>query len=281
MSINLSNVLVTKFESEVQHVFQEEGILKDTVRVRDARGAQKVQFNLMGKGTTQERGAVQTPLAVANISHTPKVATVGNHYISEMTDIFLNNQVGFDERMELATSIAKALGRRMDQIIIDELDSATLTHSVADTISGSADNLTLAALREAARLLDAEGVPAEDRCLVIHPDGLHHLLADTNVTSSDFATVKALVQGDLDSYYGFNFKKVGNRSEGGLPVPTSNHRSNFFYQKMAVGLAVNMEPRIEINYEPSYGAHRVTGFLSAGAVVVDPDGAGEMITDES
>jgi uncharacterized heparinase superfamily protein len=36
-----------------------------------------------------------------------------------------------------------------------------------------------------------------------------------------------------------------------------------------------------IDWEPSYGAHRVTGYLSAGAVVIQDAGVGKLTTDES
>ena len=38
------------------------------------------------------------------------------------------------------------------------------------------------------------------------------LLGDTSVTSSDFNTVKALVQGDVDTFMGFKFIVTNRRS---------------------------------------------------------------------
>lgn len=283
MSTALSNVLVTEFQTEVHQRFQEEATLRDTVRIKDASSAKKVNFNLMGRGKAQKRGAIQTPIPTMNIQHSLKEATVENYVASELTDIFLNNQVRFDEKQELVQSISSALGRQLDQIILDEMAGTTFAagKTIANNVSGSPDNLTVEAIRAAAQALDVDGVPDSERCLVIHPSGLHNLLENTEVTSTDFSNVKALVRGDLDTFYGFRIKKIGDRDEGGLAIDGSNDRTNFFYQKMAFGLAVNMEPTIRIDWAEEYGAHRVTGYMAAGGVLVDDLGAGKIITREA
>lgn len=283
MSVNLSNVLVTEFQQEVHQRFQEEAKLRNTVRVKDAAGAKKVNFNLMGRGKAALRGAIQTPIPTMNISHALREATVENYVASELTDIFLDNQVKFDEKQELVQSISMALGRQLDQIIIDEMAAASYTGSltIPNNVSGAAADLTVDAIRAAAKAFDEEGVPDSERHMAIHPSGLHNLLESTEATSSDFMTVKALVKGDLDSFYGFKLHKIGNRDEGGLAINGSNDRSNFFYQKMAFGLAVNMEPKIRIDWAENYGAHRVTGYLSAGGVIIDDKGVGKITTREA
>ncbi len=280
MSIDLVNVLATQFAEEVTHKFQEAGNLRDTVRVRDIRGAKTVQFNLMGRGNAAERTTIHTAIPLMNITHQPVQVAVKNFTASELTDIFLDNQVPFDEKMELVETIATALGRRLDQVIIDTLVAATPTKQVANNISGVAANLTIDAIRESAKLLDEDGVPDTDRTLIVSPSGLHSLLEDNQATSSDFNNVKALVSGDLDTFYGFKIKKVGNRDEGGLPI-SINDRTGFAYHKSAIGLAVNMEPTVRIDWDEQYGAHRVTGFLSAGAGVIDDLGLVELTTLEA
>ena len=280
MSINLSNVLVKKFENEAIQAFQDSGKLRNTVRIRDAKGAQQVQFQVLGAVTTQERTAIQTPIPLADATHTPAVATVKNFVVSEMTDIFLNNQVGFDERQELVESFGMSMGRRVDQAIIDALDAHTFTKTVADTISGSADNLTVAAFVEAARLLGSD-VPDDMRHMLVHDDGYYHFLQESDVKDFDTNFKKPLADGRQPSYMGFDLHKIGDRTEGGLAVPSANHRTNYAWQKSSIGLAMNMEPKITIDWEPSYGAHRVSGYLSLGAVVIQDSGVVQITTDES
>jgi hypothetical protein len=282
MTIQIGNSAVTGFEPLVHQVYQEMGgKLRSCVRVKNVKGEKTHKFPVMGKGTAELRGAMHSDVTPMNLTHAPVSVSVSEYVAADYTDIFKSNQVNFDEKLEVAKSIAMALTRREDQIILNALDAASSSLTVADTISGSADNLTLAALRESARLLDGQGVPSGDRVIVVHPDGLHHLLADTTVTSDDFNTVKALVNGDLDTFYGFKFVKIADMAEGGLPVPSSNHRTNYAWHKSAMGLVVNMEPKIEINYIPEKLAWLITGTLAAGAVAIDATGIVEITNDES
>jgi hypothetical protein len=280
MSINLDQVLVKKFESEAIQAFQDSGAgLRNTVRVRDAKGAQSVQFQVLGKMTSAERGAIHTDIPLQDVSHTPKVATVKNYVVSEMTDIFLNNQVGFDERQELVTSVAMALNRRLDQVILDALGAASITKTVAANISGTSDNLNVAMFAETARLLGSD-VPDVDRHFLCHDDGFYHFLQEKEVASMEYNLNKALAEGKVPAYLGLNIHKMGDRLEGGLPLSSTN-RTNYAWQKLAIGLAVNMEPKITIDWEPSKGAHRVTGYLSAGAVVIQESGTVKITSSEA
>lgn len=282
MSINLSDVLATQFSAEIKHRFDSQGVLRQTVRQRDASGAKSVQFNLMGRGMAAERTGYQTPIPVMNVTYTPVTISVSNYTASELTDIFLGNQVKFDERAELVETISGALGRRIDQLIINSMAGATLPKTVADDVSGETANLTVAAIRSAAELMDADGVPDGDRFLAVHPSGLHSLLSDSQATSVDFNNVKALVRGDLDTFYGFQIRKIGNRDEGGLPLDTQTRvRTNFAYHRQAIGLAVNLDVNVRIDWDEQYGAHRVTGFLSAGAGVIDDLGVVSIATSEA
>ena len=64
----------------------------------------------------------------------------------------------------------------------------------------------LAKLRQAARIINGNDVdPDIQRYLAFTAIQLDNLLATTEVTSSDFNTVKALVEGKVDTFMGFKF----------------------------------------------------------------------------
>ena len=78
------------------------------------------------------------------------------------------------------------------------------------TESGTA-GLTIAKLRSAKEIMDAGSVdPSLPRTIVVSPKQITDLLGTTEVTSSDFNTVKALANGEISSFLGFNFI-VSNR----------------------------------------------------------------------
>ncbi len=77
--------------------------------------------------------------------------------------------------------------------------------------SNQTTGLTVDKLLEAKKILDLADVdPSLPRFIVVSPKQISDLLNTTEVKSSDFNTVKALAQGQLDSFLGFKFI-VSNR----------------------------------------------------------------------
>lgn len=73
-------------------------------------------------------------------------------------------------------------------------------------IAAGGSGLTISKLREAQEILLNNDVdPSTPRFLAITPKQLTDLLESTEVTSSDFNTVKALVNGEVNSFLGFKF----------------------------------------------------------------------------
>jgi hypothetical protein len=120
--------------------------------------------------------------------------------------------------------------------------------------------------------MNRNNVPSEGRNIIIHANSLNAMLEQTAVTSSDFNTVKALVQGDINQFMGFTFHVLGDRSEGGLPIDGSNDRTLFAFHKDAIGYAEGIAPRTEINYVAEKTSWLVNALFSAGAVAIDSEG---------
>jgi hypothetical protein len=200
---------------------------------------------------------------------------------AEYSDIFNQAKVNFDERQELAQVLANAIGRRQDQLILDALAASSTALTVSNDIGGADTNMNMAKLREAKKLLDKSNVPPEGRNIIIHANGLASLLSETSVTSSDFNTVKALVSGELNTYLGFQFHVLGDRTEGGLVVDGSLDRTCFAFHRDSVGYAEGISPRTEINYIPEKTSFLVNTVFSAGAITIDAEGIVSIVARES
>lgn len=121
--------------------------------------------------------------------------------------------------------------------------------------------MTLAKLREAKYILDNADVdPSIPRVLVVSPKQIQDLLADTNVTSSDYNTVKAMVQGEINAFMGFTFV---TSTRLGLSGST---RTCFAYAVDGLLLAVGKDLHVRIDERPdkSY-ATQVYAAMSIGA----------------
>lgn len=269
MAVGISSAFVQLFDAEVKQAYQGARALAGVTRERTNVEGNQVKFPKIGKGTATVR-VPQTDVTPLNVTYSQITATMSDYIAAEYSDIFQQSKVNFDERQELVQVVGGAIGRRMDQLVIDALNAASSPSTVATSVGGAGTNMNLAKLLAAKKALDAKNVPADNRCMVIHANGLSALLDETELTSSDFATVKALSTGEIDTFLGFKFITLGDRDEGGLPLPST--RTCFAFHRDAVGLGISMNQRSEINYVPEKTSFLVSSMFSAGAVAVDDDG---------
>jgi N4-gp56 family major capsid protein len=269
MAQGISSAFVELFDAEVKQAYQASRMLAGITRERNNVEGNVVKFPKIGKGTATVR-VPQTDVTPLNVTYSQVSVTMSDYIAAEYSDIFHQAKVNFDERRELVQVVGNAIGRRMDQLVIDALNSASSPSTVATSVGGAGTNMNLAKLLAAKKALDANNVPAEGRCMIIHANGLSALLDETELTSSDFATVKALSQGEIDTFLGFKFIMLGDRDEGGLPLPST--RTNFAFHRDAVGLGVSMAQKSEINYVPEKTSFLVSSMFSAGAVAIDDEG---------
>ena len=234
-----------------------------------------VKFPKIGKGTASVR-IPQTDVTPLNVTYSQVTATMTDYIAAEYSDIFHQQRVNFNERQELVQVVSGAIGRRMDQVSLDALAAASGTGTVAKEIAddgstGSASNLNVGKLRAAKKALDAKNVPMEGRSIIIHANNLSALLGLTSVTSQDFNTVKALVNGELDTFLGFKFITLGDRDEGGLPLSGSD-RTVYAFHRDAVGMAIGMNQTSRVDYIPEKTSFLVASMFSAGSVAIDSEG---------
>jgi hypothetical protein len=280
MSVSLSNAFVTLFDAEVKQAYQGKAMLVGAVRQRRGVEGSTVKFPKVGSGVATPR-VPQTDVTPINASFSQVTLTLADWNAAEYSDIFNQAKVNFDERQELVQVVAAAMGRRQDQMIIDALTASSTSLTVSNDIGGADTNLNVAKLREAKRLLDKNNVDPGDRHIVIHANSLASLLSETAVTSSDFNSVKALVQGDINTFLGFTFHVMGDRTEGGLAIDGSNDRTVWAFHKTAVGYGEGIGMRTEINYIPEKTSWLVNEIFSAGAIAIDAAGIVQITCRES
>jgi len=269
MAVGISNAFVQLFDAEVKQAYQSSRALAGLTRERTNVEGNQVKFPKIGKGTATVR-VPQTDVTPLNVTYSQVTATMSDYIAAEYSDIFSQQKVNFDERRELVQVVGNAIGRRMDQLVLDALNASATSLTVATTVGGAGTNMNIEKLIEAKKLLDANNVPSEGRCMIIHANNLAGMLGETEITSADFATVKALVSGEVDTFMGFKFVTLGDRDEGGLPLPST--RTCFAFHKDAVGMGIGMNQKSEINYIAEKTSFLVSSMFSAGAVAIDDEG---------
>jgi len=155
-----------------------------------------------------------------------------------------------DPRSAYTIAAARSLGRKIDDVILSaavgtahygETGTSTVTHSNTVTIA-THGYITLANLVGLKKLYDDADVEEEDRIMVITPLALSNLLQIEQIGSADYAAVKALVRGDIDSFLGFKFitsTRIDNITGGNIDAGSISCVS---FQKYGVCLAMGDAP---------------------------------------
>lgn len=270
MSKNLSPVAQQEFDNLVHHVFQGANKLDGCCKLRSGVVGDIYKFRTMGKGLANQK-ASQADVTPMDVAHTLVNCTLENWLAPEYTDIFDQAEVNFDEKSELAMTIAKALGRRKDQLVIDALDASTPTATVATSVGGAGTGMNIEKILAAKEELDDNEVDDEGRIMLLTARSAASLLAQTEISSADYNTVKALARGEVDTFAGFKFVFIGSRTEGGI-TSASNVYDGYAYHRDAVGLAVGIDQKTEINYIAEKTSWLCNGLMKAGSVAIDNTG---------
>lgn len=277
MSKFLPDAAIASFDSDVKLAYQTGSKLRRTVRVKNNVVGSTHRFPKMGKGAATRRTS-QSEVQLMNITHANATATLTDWNAPELTDLFDDLKNNFSELQELAVTAAQAMGRRQDQLILDAIDAGSTTLTVAKTV-GSTTALDTAKVRRAKFELDNQGVPGGDRTLTISARGLDQLLGDSDATTFDKNAIKVLFDGEIMHWVGFDFIMLETRSEGGLPISSSD-RTSYAYHRTSTGLAVGKDMASSVDWIPIRTSWLSNVLFSAGAVAIDALGIVEITTTE-
>jgi hypothetical protein len=254
MSFEISTAFVDMYKSNVDMLVRQEGsLLRETVSQERIKGKQAF-FEQIGGVEAMEKTGRHQHVEYSDTPHRRRRCTTRYIYTADLVDEDDKIRMIIDPSSEYAKAQADALGLKMDQIIIDAatataytgVDGTTTTAfdtgmvvdvTVRDVGVSSADyGLNVAKLLRAHALLNQNHVPRGDRYLVTNARQMESLLKSTRATSADYASVKALVQGDIDTYCGFKF-----RNSEYIKTDANGDDMVLFYHKRGLKLGIGQE----------------------------------------
>jgi len=281
MSVYLNSVAVTEFDSQVKESFQGIGKLRECVTVRNNVTGEDYRFQQIGKGMAHKRTAPSSDSVPMNIDYSKVLVILDDWDADEYTDMFKQKEVNFDEVRELAQVITKALGRRLDQTIIDAVNDARASLvTIGNIIFAGGTGLDIAKLLATQQLMDDLEIDEDGRFFVGSTTGKRQLLSTTEVTSTDYNTVKTLVNGQVDTFLGFKFRWIGKREEGGL-YKTGDIRDCFAFHQSSIGTAIGIDPNTTVDWVPQKKSHLSAGQMKLGSIVRDLEGVFIVEIDET
>ncbi len=248
--------------------------------------AKKLFFDQVGAASAVLRTSRHADTPLVETPHSRRMVTMSDYEYADLIDDQDKVRLLVDPTSTYSRAAAAAMGRAMDDVIITAAlgtantgkdgSTSTALPSGQKIAHGSA-GLTIAKLVSAKELLDAASVdPSIPRYIVVSPKQISDLLNNTTVTSSDFNTVKALAQGEINSFVGFQFI-VSNR----LNTDSNSDRQVIAFASDGIKLAVGKEPaaRIDERADKSYST-QVYYCQSIGATRMEEEKVVEIACNE-
>lgn len=253
MSTQITAAFVEQFSDNVQALVQQKGSkLRGFVSEEPIRG-KKAFFDQIGTVAATKKTSRHSDTPQMDTPHKRRCLTTETYNWADLIDNDDKVKLLIDPTSEYANAAAWAMGRAMDEVIVDAaFGTAYAGESGTETVSFDSDMIvdssgtngfTFDKLREVKRLFDANDVPTEGRYIVLTAYQLDNLLSETKVTSSDYASAKALVRGELDTFMGFRFINLnGKRADGSLILPiTGTSRHCLAFQKDGIKLGIGQD----------------------------------------
>ena len=248
--------MVKQFGQNVEFLVQQKGSrLQNAVRVESGIVGEDAFFDQLASTAAVKKTTRNSDTPLIKSDHRRRRVSLFDFEWADLIDKEDKLKTIIDPENSIAVAASWALGRSKDEEIIAAFNgtaqtgktgSTAVTFPASQQIVAGATGLTIDKLREAKEILDLADVdPEEPRFIVVSPKQITDLLETTEVTSSDFASVKALVNGDLDTFLGFKFIMTNL-----LQVDGSSDRLVYAWSQTGILLAMAAEITARIDQRP-------------------------------
>ena len=288
MSTQITTAFVEQYSSNVSMLAQQMGSkLRGAVDVETIRGKHAF-FDQIGVTAAVVRSTRHGATPQVNTPHSRRRVGLADYEWADLIDDLDKVRMLVDPTSSYAKAAAAAMNRSIDDVIIAAIGGSAVTGVSGGTnqalpstskfaTGAQSDGMTLAKLLAAKHFFDAGNVdPSIKRYIVCGAKQIQDLLSTTEIKSADFNTVKALAQGDINSFLGFEFI-MSNR----LAVANTDDRLCYAFTEDAVKLAMGSEIKAKISErdDKSY-ATQVYYSMALGAVRMEEEKVFEIPCDE-
>lgn len=313
MSSEITTAFVKQFSSNVFHLSQQKGSrLRNAVR-NESQVGKSAFYDRIGSTTAIKRLSRHSDTPQIDTPHSRRRVDLVDYEWGDLVDDADKIRLLIDPANEYAQAAMWAMGRAMDDEIIGaafaqanggEEGTTTVDHPDAQkkvsVASSAGSGLNLEALLRAKRVLDGNDVDGDIRRYIAHSaQGLEDLLNETNITSADFNSVRALVQGEVDTFVGLNFIRIErllndasgedfdtgtgayNPGMGGGTL-TSSYKRNIVWAEDGLLLAIGMDmtARIAERADKSFST-QVYASMGIGSTRMEEDKVVELLSLEA
>ena len=214
MSLEITTAFVQQYNANVQLLSQQKGSRFRAAVREESQVGKNGFYDQIGATAARKRTERHGDTPLISTPHSRRRVSLADYDWADLIDDADKVRMLIDPASSYAINAAHAMNRALDDAIIAALYETAYTGeegSTAVTFPSSQQidingTITLAKLLEAKEMLDAaevdESIPRYFTCSA---NVLSDLLVIEQLSSADYAQVKALVQGDIDTYLGFKF----------------------------------------------------------------------------
>ena len=242
MSVQITEAQVNQFNANVFHLSQQKGSrLKGTVK-SDTQKAESDFYDRIGAVEAKEKNGRHSDVEYSDTPHSRRKVTMKDYYYADLVDKEDKLRIIQDPESEYSKAAYMTLGRKMDKVIVEGLlgtaysgkegaTSVVLPNAqrvaAFDGTATTGRKLNLATLKAIKKMFTKNEALDMDTDLIyiaVTSEQIESLLTETQVTSADFNSIKVLVQGGIDTFFGFKFIRIES-------LPASN--ADFFGTRAA------------------------------------------------
>jgi hypothetical protein len=296
MAVTIDQAFVNTFKRGFELKFQQMGSRLRSTVTEDKLGAEYGYFDRIDDVSAFEKTGRNSQVQYDDPQHSRRRVSMRTFYWSTLVDTDDKLALLQDPASDYNRSGTMALGRQVDQLILDsatgtaysgKAGSTSVAFSAAQVVavnyvdSGTAvnSNLTVGKLREARRLLDSNEAVADGEALYIvyTSSQVQALLESTEVTSADYNNIKALVNGEVDTFMGFKFIRTELTN-----TDTNSYRRVLAYPKSAIKVSFGKDITAKLDRIPErHYATQVYTSVVADSVRMWEEKIVEIKCDES
>lgn len=282
---NIETAFVQQYGQTVMMLAQQkESRLRNAVMVEPVTG-ENAFFDQYGETSMQPVNNRLGDTPLVDTAFQRRRVSLQDFDVANAVDSFDKVRMLVDPTSPVVAAQAYAAGRKIDELIIASAFSAAATGKTGSTsVSFPAGNviavndwtygtgtgnsgLTISKLILAKQKLDANEADINDRYIACRSFQVANLLNTVEATSSDYNSVKALVNGEIDTFMGFKFIRTEL-----IQQDSNNYYRVIAFQKQGLGLAIGKDvmSRISERGDKRYAWQAYT-CLTMGATRIEED----------
>ena len=210
---------VKQYGQNVYHTAQQKGSKFQSYCRPEIINGESKYLDILGPTEAQDRNTRNPDTPNVNMNHARRLITMSDKDWGTMIDDMDKLRMLNDPKSPYMMAAVNAFGRKKDDMFIksfiapvmEDKDGGTAVafpsaQKIASVSGGAISGLNLAALQLLKLNYDnADLDPDMPRFVGCRPADIINLLKEDKLTNADYANVKALVEGKIDTFMGFKF----------------------------------------------------------------------------